>query len=139
MRRPSFFDADCAACHKNDEKTESRAGDTRLRFAAQRKGRHADDGRIYFIIPVAVVTLAVGYGKLSLVAVLLMLGYSLVGFLDDFLKIKTHNNLGLKPYQKIIGQTGLAAIAAVFVYKNPVIGSAVGFPFTAATVDFHGG
>ncbi|OKZ43048.1 MAG: hypothetical protein BHV68_04865 [Bacteroidales bacterium 43_8] len=45
------FDADCAACHKNDEKTESRAGDTRLRFAAQRKGRYADDGRIYFHYP----------------------------------------------------------------------------------------
>lgn len=41
-------------------------------------------GGFIFIVPVAVVTLAVGYGKLSLVAVLLMLGYSLVGFWTTF-------------------------------------------------------
>ena len=118
-----------------------KAGQVILGYVFQHSAKEGTPtmGGFIFIIPVAVVTLAVGYGKLSLVAVLLMLGYSLVGFLDDFLKIKTHNNLGLKPYQKIIGQTGLAAIAAVFVYKNPVIGSAVGFPFTAATVDFSWG
>lgn len=118
-----------------------KAGQVILGYVSQHSAKEGTPtmGGFIFIIPVAVVTLAVGYGKLSLVAVLLMLGYSLVGFLDDFLKIKTHNNLGLKPYQKIVGQTGLAAIAAVFVYKNPVIGSAVGFPFTAATVDFSWG
>ena len=76
-----------------------KAGQVILGYVSQHSAKEGTPtmGGFIFIIPVAVVTLAVGYGKLSLVAVLLMLGYSLVGFLDDFLKIKTHNNLGLKP------------------------------------------
>lgn len=92
-------------------------------------------GGFIFIIPVAVVTLAFGYGKLTLVAVLTMLGYGLLGFLDDFLKIKTHNNLGLKPYQKIIGQLGVALIIGFFCYKNPVVGGSINLPFTDKVVD----
>lgn len=45
-----------------------------------------------------------------------MFGYGLLGFLDDFIKIRWHKNEGLKPYQKIIGQVGLSIIVAVFVY-----------------------
>ncbi len=118
-----------------------KAGQVILGYVTQHSAKEGTPtmGGIIFLLPVAVVTLAVGYSKLSLVAVLLMLGYSLVGFLDDFLKIKTHDNMGLKPYQKIIGQTGLAVIASVFVYKNPVIGSKVAFPFTTATADFSYG
>lgn len=119
-----------------------KAGQVILGYVSQHSAKEGTPtmGGIIFIIPVAVVTLATGYGKLSLVAVLLMLGYSLIGFLDDFLKIKTHDNhRGLKPYQKIIGQAGLAVVAAVFVYENPVVGSAITFPFTTATVDFSWG
>ncbi|MBP3431579.1 MAG: phospho-N-acetylmuramoyl-pentapeptide-transferase [Clostridia bacterium] len=42
--------------------------------------------------------------------------YALLGFLDDFLKVHFHHNEGLKPYQKIIGQVGIALIVAVYVY-----------------------
>ena len=47
-----------------------------------------------------------------------MLGYGILGFLDDFIKIKYHKNEGLKPYQKIIGQVVLALILAIFAYFN---------------------
>lgn len=47
-----------------------------------------------------------------------MLGYGILGFLDDFIKIKYHKNEGLKPYQKIIGQVALALILAIFAYFN---------------------
>ena len=49
---------------------------------------------------------------------LTMLGYGILGFLDDFIKIKYHKNEGLKPYQKIIGQVALAQILAIFAYFN---------------------
>lgn len=42
--------------------------------------------------------------------------YGLLGFLDDFLKVHYHHNEGLKPYQKIIGQLGLAVIVSLFLY-----------------------
>ena len=42
--------------------------------------------------------------------------YALLGFLDDFIKIHYHRNEGLKPYQKIIGQLGIAIIVGVYAY-----------------------
>ncbi len=45
-------------------------------------------------------------------------GFTVVGFLDDFLKIYRKENEGLKPYQKIIFQVLIAAIAAAYCYVN---------------------
>ncbi len=45
-------------------------------------------------------------------------GFTAVGFLDDFLKIYHKQNEGLKPYQKIIFQLAIAAVAAAFCYIN---------------------
>lgn len=42
--------------------------------------------------------------------------FAIVGFLDDFLKIHRKDNQGLKPYQKIVFQTAIATIAAVYCY-----------------------
>ncbi len=48
-------------------------------------------------------------------------GYTVVGFLDDFLKIYRKENEGLKPYQKILFQLAIAAIAAVYCYLNEIV------------------
>lgn len=53
------------------------------------------------------------------------LGFGLLGFLDDFIKVKFQKNEGLKPYQKIVGQVGLSLIFALFVYFN--VGSDIYF------------
>lgn len=47
-----------------------------------------------------------------------MVAYGLLGFLDDFLKVHYHHNEGLKPYQKIIGQVGIAVIVSVYLYMS---------------------
>ena len=52
----------------------------------------------------------------SILILLVMFGYGLLGFLKNKIKIRWHKNEGLKPYQKIIGQVGLSIIVAVFVY-----------------------
>lgn len=56
---------------------------------------------------------------------LVMFGYGLLGFLDDFIKVKFHQNEGLKPYQKIVGQLGIAIIMSVFVYLK--VGTSIDF------------
>ena len=66
-----------------------------------------------------------GNSYYAVLILLTMLGYGLLGFLDDFIKIKFHKNEGLRPYQKIIGQVGLALIIAFFVYFK--IGSDIDF------------
>lgn len=54
----------------------------------------------------------------AVLALAIMFGYALLGFLDDFIKVKFHKNEGLKPYQKIIGQVGISLVIAVYVYLN---------------------
>lgn len=49
-------------------------------------------------------------------SVVIMLAYGVLGFLDDFIKIKFHHNEGLKPYQKIVGQAGIAIVVSLFLY-----------------------
>ena len=56
-------------------------------------------------------------------------GYALLGFLDDFIKVHTHKNLGLRAYQKIIGQFGIAIIISIYVYNNTDIGSVLYLPW----------
>lgn len=55
---------------------------------------------------------------LSWFAIVVAVSYGLLGFLDDFIKVHMHHNKGLKAYQKIVGQVGLALIVAVYVYMS---------------------
>ena len=79
-------------------------------------------GGLIFILPIVLISLIfIGWDTpLSLIIVVASCGYAIVGFLDDFLKIKHHQNLGLRAYQKIIGQLGIALLVAVFYLRiNP--------------------
>lgn len=95
-------------------------------------------GGIMFIISIAVTSLIFEgvRSKLMNVMIGVMLGYGLLGFLDDFIKVRYRHNQGLKAYQKIIGQTGIALIVALFAYNSPYIGSDVNIPIINETVDF---
>lgn len=68
-------------------------------------------------------------------ALLATFAYGMVGFLDDFIKVKRKRSLGLKAYQKIIGQLGIAFIVALYAYNNPYIGSSIYLPFSGAEWD----
>ena len=88
----------------------------------QKKAGTPTMGGFLFIIPMLVMSpfLLRGDTPLSIVIVVASLGYALLGFLDDFIKIRTKNNQGLRAYQKIIGQGGIAILVAVFYWLvNP--------------------
>jgi phospho-N-acetylmuramoyl-pentapeptide-transferase len=67
--------------------------------------------------------------ELLLAVLLTTLGYGLIGFLDDFIKVAKKRNLGLKAYQKFAGQMGIAIVLAIFCYQSPYVGSSVWVPF----------
>lgn len=77
-------------------------------------------GGLIFIVPIigVAVVLVDWQTPLSIMLLVASLGYGLVGFLDDFLKIKHHQNLGLRAYQKIIGQLGIALLVAWFYTRS---------------------
>lgn len=74
-----------------------------------------------------------GQGKIATVCVSIGVSYMAVGFLDDLLKIKLKDNLGLKPRQKIIFQIGIALVAGFFAFANDITG--IFIPFFNGYVD----
>lgn len=76
-----------------------------------------------------------GSYNLALVCVVCFLAFGVIGFLDDFLKVKLKRNLGLKAYQKIIGQVAISVIISVFAYQNANLGSQIYLPFSTQTID----
>ena len=86
-------------------------------------------GGLAFITSVIIIAMVFYRFKDKTVNLTLIIvgGFMLVGFLDDFLKIYRKENEGLKPYQKIIFQLAIAVIAAVYCYINGVTRLAVPF------------
>lgn len=78
-------------------------------------------GGIIIIFSIIVPCLLMG--NLSNVYMLLMLlttvWLGLIGFLDDYLKLRKHNKDGMKGKYKIVGQVGIALIVGVTMYLNP--------------------
>ena len=94
-------------------------------------------GGVGFILAAIVASLAFSERArtLLLIALTVMAGYAVVGFLDDFIKVYFKRNEGLTPLQKILFQVVIAAIVAVTAYHSSLIGSTVYVPFTMRTVD----
>ena len=81
------------------------------------------------------LSFTMGSMEFALPALLVTFAYGLVGFLDDFIKVKLKRSLGLKAYQKIIGQFGIALIVALYAYNTPNIGSRILLPISRTEWD----
>jgi len=88
-------------------------------------------GGILFLVPLIVLSLLLsGENREFLIAaVLSTAGFGLIGFIDDYIKVVKKRSLGLRAYQKIIGQLVAAVALAYYAYTNPDIGSSVIVPF----------
>ena len=117
---------------------KAKASQTILFYVDKHEGKKGTPtmGGIMFLAGICVPVIAFGREKLGIVALCVTLGYGLIGFLDDFIKIRFKRNLGLKAYQKIIGQLGIAAIVAAFCYTSESVGTLVRIPFTNVYADF---
>ncbi|MBS7262234.1 MAG: phospho-N-acetylmuramoyl-pentapeptide-transferase [Eubacteriales bacterium] len=69
----------------------------------------------------------------AVVSIVTMVVYGVVGFLDDFIKVRLHRNLGLKAWQKLVAQFGAALLIAIFARQN--CGTDIYVPFAAQTWD----
>ncbi len=113
--------------------TKLKAGQNILGYVSQheRKNGTPTIGGLIFLLPVIIVCI-VEWTPFSLITLGMIFGFATLGFLDDFIKIKFNRNLGLKAYQKIIGQLGLSVIAAYFCYKSDYVGTSVNIPYLPA-------
>jgi len=87
-------------------------------------------GGVIFLAGGIIATLLFSRGNFGwpLFCILTTVGYALIGFLDDFIKVYMHRSLGLKPYQKMAGQLGLAILITVFAASSPEIGTVIYVP-----------
>jgi phospho-N-acetylmuramoyl-pentapeptide-transferase len=59
----------------------------------------------------------------------LTIGYGILGFIDDYLKVTRQNSDGLSPHTKLIWQTGMALLLAVSLYSSPAFDQELAVPF----------
>ena len=90
-------------------------------------------GGIIFAVPALIAALAFSYGDARwdflFIALVSALGFGLIGFIDDWIKIRHHAAEGLTPKQKLAPQILLSIGLALWAYFNPKIGSSLTVPF----------
>lgn len=70
------------------------------------------------------------------IILLVFVGFGLIGFFDDYLKVIKKNNLGLRAYQKFGLQTILSVILAVYLANYTEGSTSVYIPFADIYVNF---
>lgn len=85
------------------------------------------------IILCSIVITSLFYVKshpMILPVLLVTLGFGLIGFLDDYIKVVLKRSMGLRAWQKMIGQFVVTVIFAYYIANYTEIGTAVVIPFT---------
>ncbi len=103
--------------------------------AHEKKSGTPTMGGLSFILPVvfSYFLFCNGNKSIALFAVVIFLAFAIVGFLDDFIKVRFNKNDGLSPTQKIIFQLTISVFAGIFIYR---MGLSVAYiPFVNKTVN----
>ena len=98
-------------------------------------------GGIAIIIAASLTTIgAAVMGKIDglgcAIILLVFVGFGLIGFFDDYLKVIKKNNLGLRAYQKFGLQTILSVLLAVYLANYTEGSTSVYIPFADIYVNF---
>ena len=94
-------------------------------------------GGIIFLIPVIVIGIFYGASHKEVIPVLLLtIGFGIIGFLDDYIKVVRKHNLGLRAWQKILAQFVITVLFALYVEKFTDISLSMRVPFTDIMLDF---
>lgn len=96
-------------------------------------------GGIIFLLSIIVTTVTCGllldvFTTQTVVLLLVFIGFGIIGFLDDGIKVIFKRNLGLTSLQKLIGQI-VIAIAAFLLLRLGTFDTAITIPFTDWQLD----
>lgn len=93
-------------------------------------------GGIIIVIALLITVFTSGLvNKDMYVLIFATLGFGLIGFIDDFIKVVLKRSLGLRAYQKLIGQIILAVVLAVYQSRVSIIGTELIVPFLNTNID----
>ena len=68
----------------------------------------------------------------TVIMLLSTVGFGLIGFLDDYIKVVAKRSLGLRAREKLVGQFGLAALVAIYAASR--VGTEFVVPFWTGTI-----
>ncbi len=92
-------------------------------------------GGVIFAVPALVAAAAFSYedARFDFLPILLAccVGFGLIGFIDDLIKVRKKRSLGLTARQKLAPQIIISAAISYWAYQNPAIGSSLIVPFTS--------
>ena len=92
-------------------------------------------GGVLLILGIVISVMTGGYYSKEVWAIVFFIaGFGLVGFVDDYIKVVLKRNLGLKAWQKILGQLLFAVLLALYGVKYSVNGTKLLIPFTSIYV-----
>lgn len=113
-------------------------GQTILGYVEEHKAKNGTItmGGIVFILTTLILCFFfLKFNTTWFMVLLVSVFFGTLGFMDDHIKIKYKQNLGLRPYQKIIGQLGISIIFACFVYFFTGLGGKIFVPFISTQFD----
>lgn len=93
-------------------------------------------GGILFLISITVMCLPYIKSYPNIVPILfLTLGFGLIGFLDDYIKVVLKRSMGLTSWQKMLGQIVVTGIFAYYITAVSEVDLAMRIPFMEKTLD----
>lgn len=94
-------------------------------------------GGVMIVLAFALATMPFIFnGNHDAKAVLLItVGYGIVGFIDDYIKVVKKRSLGLRAWQKIVFQLIVTAAFAYYIYNYTKIGTGIIIPFVGKELD----
>lgn len=66
----------------------------------------------------------------AVMVIFVTVGYGIIGFIDDYIKVVKKRSLGFRAYQKLICQLIVTGIFLYYIYNHTDIGTEVYIPFT---------
>lgn len=100
----------------------------------EKNGTPTMGGVVFLIVTLSLSFVFLDFDHTWFICLLVSVFFGVLGFLDDFIKIKFKQNLGLRAYQKIIGQVGISLAFAFFIYFSSS-GGQVFLPFSDKVID----
>ncbi len=91
-------------------------------------------GVVFIITTLALAFIFIDYDTVWFTCLIVSVFFGILGFLDDYIKVKHKQNLGLRAYQKIVGQAGIAIIFSIFIYFSSQAGNMF-VPFSSSSFD----
>ncbi len=92
-------------------------------------------GGIIFIVGSLLATIFVIRDISTIVVMLFALGFGLIGFADDYIKVVLKRNLGLTALQKLLLQIALSVAFVIVLNSLGMLNTDIYIPFTTMSVD----